>query len=79
MRGAAVVTKGNIAASLQMFRVFTIINFKIKLKLNAFTSNAATLSEIKLISTGSLPLVNPTTNDKATVDLSNGQITVLLD
>lgn len=75
MRGAAVVTKGNIAASLQMFRVFTIINFKIKLKLNAFTSNAATLSEIKLISTGSLPLVNPTTNDKATVDLSNGQIT----
>lgn len=75
MRGTAVATKGSIAASLQMFRVFTIINFKIKLKLNAFAGNTASLTEVKLTSTSSLPLVNPTSNDKATVDLSSGLIT----
>lgn len=75
MRGTAVATKGNIAASLQMFRVFSIVNFKIKLKLNAFANNTASLTEVKLISTSSLPLVNPTASDKATVDLSSGQIT----
>lgn len=74
MRGAGLATKGNIAASLQMFRVFTIINLKVKLKQDAFASNTASLTEVKLISTGNLPLVNPTSADKGTVDLSSGNI-----
>lgn len=75
MRGTGVATKGSIAASLQMFRVFTIINLKVKLKQDAFTNNMGSLTEIKIISTGNLPLVNSTSADKGTVDISTGNIT----
>ena len=75
MRGVGIATKGNIAASLQMFRVFTIINLKVKLKQDAYANNTASLTDVKLISTGNLPLVNPTSADKGTVDLSSGNIT----
>lgn len=75
MRGTGQATKGNIAASIQMFRVFAIINLKVKLKQDAFTGNAATLTDITLISTNSLPLVNSSSTSKATVDLSNGHVT----
>ena len=75
MRGAGTATKGSLTASIQMFRVFVIVNLKVKLKQDAFIGNSAVLTDIKLISTNTLPLVNPTSSDKATVDLSNGHVT----
>lgn len=75
MRGAGVSTEGSIAANLQMFRVYAIINLKIKLKQDAFIGNTATLTDIAYTSTSSLPLVNPSSTNKATVDLSTGTIT----
>lgn len=76
MRGAAVATKSlSSMADIQMFRVFTIINLNVKLKQNDFAGNAATLTSVKLSATASHPLVNPTSSDKATVNLSNGHVT----
>lgn len=74
MRGAATATSAMITANLQMFRVFSIINLQVKLKQDAFTDNMATLTDVKLISVNSLPLVNPTSATKATVNLSNGSV-----
>lgn len=74
MRGAATVNKDDLIARLQMFRVFSIINFNVKLKQDAFSNNTATLTDIKITSTNSLPLVNPDPATKATVNLSTGAV-----
>lgn len=75
MRGTAVATKDMLTANLQMYRVFAIINLNVSLKQDAFAGNAATLTDVKLTSANSLPLVNSSSSNKATVDLSNGRVT----
>lgn len=75
LRGTATATQECPTADLQMVRVFTIINLAIKIEQDAFAGNTASLSEVKLISTGSLPLENSTPDNKATVDLSTGRVT----
>ncbi len=74
MRGAGTSVREDLIANIQMFRVFSIINLKIKLKQDDFTDNQAQLTAVKFMSTANYPLVNPDASTKATVDLSNGNI-----
>lgn len=75
LRGTATATQECPTADLQMVRVFAIINLKIKIEEGSFSGNAATLTDVKLVSTSSQPLENSGPENTATVNLSNGHVT----
>lgn len=74
MRGTSVATKDMAMASIEMVRVFVIVNLNVHIKQDAFSNNAATLTDVTFTSVNSLPLVNPAPANVATVNLSDGQV-----